>query len=33
LWICSKTQDCVLGLGEVIDQVSKDLTNRRPNDP
>jgi hypothetical protein len=28
-----KTQDCVSALGEVIQQISKDLTNRRPNDP
>jgi hypothetical protein len=28
-----KPQDSVLGLGEDIHQVSKDLTRRRPNDP
>jgi hypothetical protein len=28
-----KTQDCVFGSSEVIHQVSKDLTHRRPNDP
>jgi hypothetical protein len=28
-----ETQDSVLGLGEDIHQVSKDLTRKRPNDP